>query len=429
MTILLEFFKELWLVLCMMAPWILFGFFVAGLLSLLISPEYVEKHLGKKGIVSVIKASILGVPLPLCSCGVIPVASSIKRNGASKGAVSAFLISTPQTGVDSMLVTYSMLGIVFAVFKPVAAFFSGLVGGAMIDVFADNSPEEAGENQVADIEEEKPCEDSCCKAEKESKTARKTPVEALKYGFITLLGDIAVPLLAGIVIAAVISMAVPENFIDKVTGNSPWTMLAMLVMGIPLYVCSTASVPIAAALIMKGISPGAALVFLMTGPATNAATIAMIWKSLGRKSLIIYLVSIAGTALLFGVVMNLTYDSVPAGLQPIPKGKMLPSVIQQLSAVVLLGLMCYHFLANICHRFFRPAVTAGLIEINFRIEGMSCKNCQKSVETAILALPKVKRVDIDLKSGQATAFSEEHLDPEMLQQTIEKIGYSIVQNQ
>lgn len=290
-----------------MSPYLLFGFFMAGLLSAFIPPEYVQKHLGGRGMKQVLKASLFGIPIPLCSCGVIPVITSLRKSGAGKGAVVSFLISTPQTGVDSFLATWSLLGPVFAFFRPIAAFISGVAGGVLIDIFCTEK----------DVPEKKDgeafgCPIECCheqittgkgiQAEPQKKIWNRIQ-QIFKYGFVTLLGDIAIPLLAGIIIAALISMFLPDNWMLKV-GSGFSGMILMMLFGIPLYVCATASVPIAAALMAKGVSAGAVFVFLMTGPATNAAAIAVLNKLLGKKTVILYLFSVILTAFFMGFIFN-----------------------------------------------------------------------------------------------------------------------------
>ena len=324
----LSMLTDFWATLAEMSPYLLFGFFVAGVLSTVISQKLVERHLGSKGAWPLVKASLFGVPLPLCSCGVIPVSMSLHKHGASKGATVSFLLSTPQTGADSIFVTLSLLGPVFAIFRPLAAFATGIIGGLFVNLVAgsqDNSkPEE--------------CADECCDTEKKNNKI----AAGLKYGFITLPRDIGKAMFVGLVIAAAISAIVPDDFFaDKLgLGGGILPMLVMMVLGIPVYVCATASVPVAAALILKGISPGAALVFLMTGPATNAASFVTIWKTLGRTTAIIYLATVAGCALLGGILLDLLATSSDIEIAAHPHW-MLPDVVKYASAVVLLAVLGY----------------------------------------------------------------------------------------
>ena len=316
---------DFWATVAEMSPYLLLGFFVAGILSVLISQRIVERHLGGKGIWPLVKASLFGVPLPLCSCGVIPVSMSLHKHGASKGSTIAFLLSTPQTGVDSIFVTLSLLGPVFAVFRPVAALITGIVGGTFVDVF-----EQGGESQKKPAEK---CTDECCSNEKKSRI-----VKGLKYGFITLPRDIGKAMLLGLVIAAFISALVPDGYFAEKLGTGIFAMVVMMFLGIPVYVCATASVPVAVALILKGLTPGAALVFLMTGPATNAASFITIWKTLGRATAIIYLATVAGCALLGGILLDLLAASADIEIAAHPHW-MLPPVVKYASALVLLAVL------------------------------------------------------------------------------------------
>jgi uncharacterized protein len=316
-----------------MSPYLLFGFLVAGILSMLVSQRLVEKHLGGRGIWPVLKASLLGVPLPLCSCGVIPVSMSLHKHGAGKGSTVAFLISTPQTGVDSILVTYSLLGPVFAIFRPVAAFVSGIVGGVLIDLF---NPAPKGGQPAP-----KKCTDECCGGTENKRIAR-----GLKFAFVTLPRDIGGAMLAGLVIAAFISVLVPNDFFAEKLGTGIFAMLVMMALGIPMYVCATASIPIAAALMMKGLTQGAALVFLMTGPATNAATFVTIWKIMGRATALIYLVTIAGCSLLSGILLDYIVGGIKSEAVGHYHGWMLPTPVKNISAVVLLAVLIFAILTK-----------------------------------------------------------------------------------
>lgn len=288
MNILLNILTEIWRVTATMAPYLLFGFLMAGVLSVLISKDYVRRHLGGHGWMGSFKAALVGVPMPICSCGVIPLAASLRKHGASRGSTASFLASTPQTGIDSLMITYALLGWVFAIFRAVVAFLSGIICGTAV---AAVSPRE-------DVDEEE-CTDECCQPAKKSALIRM-----LSYGFITLPRDIAKAVVLGIILSGIISGLIPDNFFTGNIGNSPISMLLMLVIGIPLYVCSSASVPIALAFIKAGISPGAALVFLITGPATNAATLTTLWQIIGRKQLAVFLVTLALCALGAGFAMN-----------------------------------------------------------------------------------------------------------------------------
>jgi len=329
-------FVDFWATVAEMSPYLLFGFFVAGLLSVLISQRFVETHLGGRGIWPLLKASAFGVPLPLCSCGVIPVSMSLHKHGASKGSTVAFLLSTPQTGVDSIFVTLSLLGPIFAVFRPLAALVTGVVGGSLVDVFEKTAKDNGQQTQKR--------EDECCTTEKHNKKIAR----GLKYGFVTLPRDIGKAMLAGLVVAAFISALVPEGYFADKLGIGILPMVVMMFLGIPVYVCATASVPVAAALILKGLTPGAALVFLMTGPATNAASFITIWKILGRKTAITYLATVAACALLCGILLD--YITVGVDVEVLTGTSwMLPQPVKYASAVALLAVLAFAILKKPTH--------------------------------------------------------------------------------
>jgi uncharacterized membrane protein YraQ (UPF0718 family) len=289
METILNILKEIWLVTVAMAPYLLFGFLMAGVLSILISQNYVRRHLGGQGWRQSLKAALFGVPMPICSCGVIPLAASLRKHGASRSATASFLASTPQTGVDSLLITYALLGWVFAVFRAVVAFLSGIICGTAVGAV---SPREEEDTPV--------CTDDCCQPKSTHILKR-----ILSYGFVSLPRDIARAMVLGIVISGVISGLIPENyFTDSLGGDSIAAMFIMLTIGIPLYVCSSGSVPIALAFIKAGIAPGAVLIFLITGPATNAATLTTLWKIIGRKQLIVFLITLSVCALAAGFIIN-----------------------------------------------------------------------------------------------------------------------------
>jgi uncharacterized membrane protein YraQ (UPF0718 family) len=321
-----EFIKSIlfgfWQTALEMSPYLLFGFLVAGFLSVLLPQQRVERHLGGRGVWPVIKASLFGVPLPLCSCSVIPVTMSLYKHKASKAAAVSFLLSTPQTGADSIFVTYSLLGLVFAIFRPIAALITGVVGGVLVNLFDRSSAvvETALQN----------CNDECCHSTHKSNKL----LRALRYGLVVLPRDIASPLVVGLVIAALITAFVPNDFFAEKLPHGFLSMLIMMLLGIPVYVCATASVPIAAAMIMKGLDPGAAFVFLVTGPATNAAGIATIWKMLGRRTAVIYLLTVAGCALAGGLLLNL-FSSGHTSMAMAHHGWMLPKAVEYVSAIIL----------------------------------------------------------------------------------------------
>jgi len=383
-----------WTTLCLMAPYLLLGFLVAGMLSVFLSPETVERHLGGRGMWPVVKASLFGMPLPLCSCGVLPVSAGLRRHGASRGATVAFLISTPQTGLDNILVVYGLLGPVFAIFSPIAAFITGLVGGGLTEL-GDPVEKEAGVSTAK-------CQDACCALNPHQGRLHR----ALHYGFVTIARDLAKPLLIGIAIAAALTVLIPGDFFKGALGTGIVGILLMMLVGVPIYVCSVASVPIAAALILKGVSPGAALAFLITGPATNAAAVATVWKVLGRRTAFIYLGSIAGSALALGLLLNGIYALLGPISLPTALGASLRAEevggFHIVAAVALLGVLAASF-----HEYKppekEPALGAmGEEALHFRIAGMTCAHCVETIRAALIALPGVTAAEVDLNTGAAS---------------------------
>ena len=271
-----------------MTPYLLLGFLIAGILHEFVPRRIYADKLSRNNFSSVLWAALFGIPLPLCSCGVIPTATSIYREGASKGATVSFLISTPQTGVDSILATASVIGIPFAVIRPIVAFITAIVGGTITNRICKNGHDATPQTvQTA-----------------ENKSIVKKIIGMFRYGFIDMIQDIGKWIVIGLVVAAVITVLVPDNFFVVLNSYPLLNMLIILALSIPMYLCATGSVPIAAALMLKGLSPGAALVLLMAGPATNMATILVVNKVLGRKTLTTYLVTIITGAIGFGLLID-----------------------------------------------------------------------------------------------------------------------------
>jgi uncharacterized membrane protein YraQ (UPF0718 family) len=248
-----------WAIFVESSVYLLFGTFVAGLIAVALPQEAITRHLGGGGLKGVAKAALFGIPLPLCSCGVIPAAVSLRRSGASRGSTLAFLISTPETGVDSVAITYALLDPLYTLFRPVAAFTTALVTGGLASLIEREEPPPAPASEVCQV-----CENDTGDGHTHS-LAEKLG-RAVRYGFGDLLGDIALWLVVGLVLAGLITALIPDSFFRTWVGSGIGSMVVMLALGMPIYICATASTPIAAAMIAKGLNPGAALVFLVAGP-------------------------------------------------------------------------------------------------------------------------------------------------------------------
>ena len=307
-----------------MSPYLLLGFLLAGIMHAFIPKRYFTRYLSKPDLRSVVNAALLGIPLPLCSCGVLPTAMSLRKEGASKGAATSFLIATPQTGVDSIIATFSLMGLPFAVIRPIVALVTALFGGTLVNVIDKEKPEKAEEAEHCcchhDEEEAEHCcchheeEEAghcCCHHEEEEAghccchheaDAKQTTffgkcLVALRYAFVDMIADIGKWLVLGLVIAALITVLVPDTFFAVFADNTWLSILLVLAISIPMYICATGSIPIAVALMLKGLTPGAALVLLMAGPAANFASILVIRKQLGLRTLMAYLAAIVGGAI------------------------------------------------------------------------------------------------------------------------------------
>ncbi len=283
--------------------YILFGFFIAGLLKAFLPKNLVTDHLGKGRFSSIIKASAIGVPIPLCSCGVVPAAAGLREQGANKGATASFLISTPETGVDSIAITYALLDPLMTVIRPLSSFITATLTGIFINLF-DREKKTVNAFPVPTCGGSK-C--SCGPGEKREKTIFMKFKEGMGFAFGDLFDDIGPWFLAGIVIGGAITVFVSQQLIESYLGDGFFSMVVMLVLAIPLYVCATSSTPIAATLALKGLSPGAALVFLLAGPATNAASLTVVTKILGKRATLIYLSAIVICSLGMGMAVNYLY--------------------------------------------------------------------------------------------------------------------------
>lgn len=354
------------------SPYILLGILVAGLLRMFLSTEYVAGHLGRGRILPVIKAAILGIPIPLCSCGVVPAAASLRKQGASKGATTAFLISTPESGVDSIAVSWALLDPIMTVTRPIVAFITAFVAGVLENLFG--SSETVGESEV-----DQTCAvDACCDGgdcEPNEHANHHSLSEklsgGLKYAFGELWSDLAGWFAVGLVLAGAVTAIVPDDLLASALGGGIGAMLLMLILGVPLYICATASTPIAAALVLKGVSPGAALVFLLVGPATNIASLSVLVGLLGKRAVTLYLGSIAAVSILAGLVLDGVYGFFGISARAVvgQAGDLIGLPLQYISAMVLVLISLkplYFSLRSTLER-------AGLLRNKQTVHGCGCE--------------------------------------------------------
>jgi len=333
---------EAWRLLEDSAVYVLFGLVVGGLLKVFLSPDAVARHLGQGRVRPVFKAALFGIPLPLCSCGVLPAAASLKKQGANNGATAAFMISTPESGVDSMAITYALLDPIMTVARPAAAFVSAVAAG-----LAENFWGGAGKVLPAP-QPDLSCAVGCCcdgvacaPDEPAFHHNFSQKIRAgLGYAFGELWSDLAGWFLVGLLLAGIITSLVPDAIMAHYLGGGLPAMLLMLAFGIPLYICATSSTPLAAALILKGVSPGAALVFLLAGPATNITSMTVMLGILGRRAAVIYLAAVAIFAVLCGLALDSLYASlgISAGATLGQAAELVPAWVKLPVAVALLAL-------------------------------------------------------------------------------------------
>ncbi|MBL4560630.1 MAG: SO_0444 family Cu/Zn efflux transporter [Labilibaculum sp.] len=428
-----QFFIDFIDILNEMSPYLMLGFLFAGILKVAFPQKFIDKYLSPKNGKSVLYAALLGIPLPLCSCGVIPTGISFYKSGASKGSSVSFLISTPQTGVDSILVTYSLLGLPFAIIRPFIALLTGLFGGLLTNYF-DKDEKTIPEQST----------DSCCSSDKESDCGcdtdskvesknKKSPIYTMfKYAFVDFLQDISKWLIIGLLLAAFISVLIPDDFFSSYIGNDFIGMLVILVASVPLYICATSSVPVAAILMMKGISPGAALVFLMAGPATNAATITVMNKVLGKKTMWSYLISIIAGALLFGLLIDNVFPREWFALGTLHEHMgaheghwTLPSWLKWGSSITLTGLIINgYFQKYISGKKDLNAIEKETINIKklVLVNGMTCNHCKNSVEKHIGAMNNITSAKVNLEQKLLHIVGKS-IDMNTIKKEIESLGF------
>ena len=314
------------------APWLLLGYTMAGVINVFLPESWLQKQLGQHSFFHSVKAALIGAPLPLCSCGVIPTALGLRRRGASKNATASFMVATPETGVDSIAMTYALLGPLMTIARPIAAIFSAVLAGESVRLVTKPEPPK-----------EAPPKPSCCGGKKNQPEPNKV-TQVFQFSFGKLLADTINWLLIGLVFAALVKTFVPESAIGQ-WGDSIFTMLVMIAISIPMYICATASTPVAAGMLLAGVSPGGILVFMLTGPATNIATLGALASELGKKAMVAYLFGVVVGAVLSGLALDailaMTIFEMPVEVQLHAHESML---LYQISAIALALLMLRHYI-------------------------------------------------------------------------------------
>ena len=385
-----------------MAPYLLLGFLIAGILHVFVPNRFYTRYLSRDNKCAVLWAALLGVPLPLCSCGVIPTAIGLRNEKASKGAVASFLIATPQTGIDSILATFSLLGLGFAIIRPVAALITGVCGGLLV-------------NHLVKEDDATELSASSCDMETGNRLWR-----VLKYAFYKMIRDIGGRLVIGLLVAALIQVAIPDEFFLTFGSQPLLQMMVILVVAVPMYICSTGSIPVAAALIMKGLSPGAALVMLMAGPAVNLASILVVRKALGRRFTWIYLLVIVGFSILFGLLVNAIGINVTPKIADACCADAYPSTFKIVCASLLTLFIVFALSMKLFERFKHKAADPDTVV--YTVEGMHCSHCEAAVCRAVEDIPGVESAKANA-SGKTLTIKGPAAE-EAIRSAVEKAGYT-----
>ncbi len=405
-----------------MAPYLILGFFLAGIMHAFIPNAIYRKYLGGNSFRSVVNAALLGIPLPLCSCGVIPTAMSLRKEGASKAATTSFLIATPQTGVDSIIATYSLMGLPFALLRPFIALTTSLISGFMVGKFEDNHTDNVASSVV--------------RTEQSNTSFTQKIYKALNYAFVEMMQDIGKWLVVGLIIAGLITVFVPDSFFSVFVDKPFLSMLLVLAFAIPMYLCATGSIPIAVALMLKGLSPGTALVLLIAGPAVNVASAMVIGKVMGKRTLFIYLSSIIVCSILFGLGIDylLPREWFTEPLSVIHDGHDHGVSYFNIGCFILFTvLLCNAFTQKYkhphnCQCQDQSCDCENILENKheFIVKGMTCNHCKANVAKTILSIDGVDNVDINMVNGNVTVYGKFNI--ENVVKSVKDIGFDIIPN-
>jgi len=434
------------------APYLFIGLTFAGLMHVLLKGDFILRQLGKANIWSIIKAAVFGVPLPLCSCGVVPTAMHLKRKGASNGATISFLTSTPQTGIDSIIPTFGMLGWFMGIYRPLTALLMGIIAGVITNKIKPEDKLENIESAAQSCCLTCECDDPNCthpshpwNRPKQRENAescscgtghdndhdhisdRQTNVfkKFIAYAYGDFIDDISTQLVVGIILAGLITWLIPDGFFEKYGGQGFLGMIFMIIVGLPMYVCATGSIPIAVSLIMKGISPGAAFVFLVVGPATNAASLTVIASSLGKKVTAIYVAVLTICALGFGMLLNVLVDNfgITVNVKHMTHN-MGRSIWLDIITIIFTVILVLSF-----WRKYRPRrkikvePIKGVVMKKYIIEDMHCNHCVKTITSAVEELAGAEEVMIDLNQKTMEVIGD--ATDEEIMDKVKSTGYKI----
>ncbi|MGM9803518.1 MAG: SO_0444 family Cu/Zn efflux transporter [Muribaculaceae bacterium] len=415
----INFLDTLLALLNQMSPYLLLGFLAAGVLHVFVPEDLLMRHFSASNVRSVIKAALLGVPLPLCSCGVLPTAVGLRNSGASRAASTSFLIATPQTGVDSIAATYSLLGPAFAVLRPLAALVTALFGGVLVSAVEQG---DAGVKKADDLD----CDsDSGCCSNKPTGGIGAKLWASVRYGLIDMMQSMGRWLVVGLVVAALITVLVPDEFFAEYAQYPLLNMLIVLVVSVPMYVCATGSIPIAMSLMLKGLTPGAAFVLLMAGPAANFASVLVIGRAFGRKSTVAYLASIVSGAVAFGLLIDYVLPAEWFAVNLLHGGgESCSHCVNWLNiacSVVLVVSLIYTQLS----RFVKSkSIITNNMTKEYKVKGMMCVHCKANVEKGLQSIEGVTRVEADLAKG--VVYVEGDVPAEVIEAKVKELGYEWV---
>ena len=450
-----DFIKAVYEIYLEIAPYLFIGLTFAGLMHVLLKGDFILRQLGKANIWSIVKAAVFGVPLPLCSCGVVPTAMHLKRKGASNGATISFLTSTPQTGIDSIIPTFGMLGWFMGIYRPVTALLMGIISGAITNKIKPEDKLENIEFAAQSCCLTCDCDDPNCTHpshpwnrpkgeetsvscsfgtahddghEHEHSSDKQTNVfkKFIAYAYGDFIDDISTQLIVGIILAGLITWLIPDGFFVKYGGQGFLGMILMIIVGLPMYVCATGSIPIAVSLIMKGISPGAAFVFLVVGPATNAASLTVIASSLGKKVTAVYVTVLTLCALGFGMLLNVLVDNFGVTVN-------VKHMAHDMGRSIWLDIVTGIFTVILVLSFWRKyrprrkivvEPIKGVVLNKYIIEDMHCNHCVKTIRSAVEELAGAKEVIIDLNQ-KTLEVKGEATDDEIMDK-VKSTGYQII---